>query len=177
MGNTGKPIIESFEGKTPDIDGSVFIAANAVIIGDVTIGANSSIWYNCAMRGDDHYIRIGENTNIQDGSIIHVTLDTNPTLIGNNVVVGHAAKLHGCEIGDGSLVGIGSIVLDGSVMEPGSMLAAGSLLTPNKRVPTGELWSGSPAKKMRDMTEADYQYIAWDIAHYVKLAQKYKTHQ
>ncbi len=167
------PIVESFEELTPSIGENVYLAAGSFVIGDVHIGANSSIWYGCVLRGDDHYIRIGEGTNIQDGTVVHVTLDTNPTIVGDRVVVGHKVCLHGCEIGDDALVGMGSIVLDGAVMEAGSMLAAGSLLTPNKRVPSGELWGGSPARKMRDMTEADYAYIKWDIDHYQALAKRY----
>lgn len=167
--------IEAFEGKTPDIAPDVFVAATASIIGDVTIGAGSSIWYGCVLRGDDHAIVIGEGTNVQDGSLLHATLDGEPTILGDRVIIGHGAKLHSCTIGDGALVGIGSIILDGCVLEPDSMLAAGALLTPNKRVPSGELWGGSPAKKLRDLNDKDREYLSWDAAHYLKLAQKYRN--
>lgn len=167
--------IESFDGKTPVIADDAFVAATASLIGNVTVGAGSSVWYGCVLRGDDHSIVIGKDTNVQDNTVIHVTLDGEPTILGDRVVIGHAAKLHSCTIGDDSLVGIGSIVLDGCVLEPGSMLAAGSLLTPNKRVPSGELWGGSPAKKLRDMAEKDHEYIRWDIEHYLKVAQKYRN--
>ncbi len=165
--------IETFDGKTPVIADDVFVAATASIIGDVTIGSGSSIWYSCVLRGDDHALIIGKNTSVQDGSVLHATLGGQPTILGDNVVIGHGAMLHSCTIGDGSLVGIGSVILDGCVLEPGSMLAAGALLTPNKRVPTGELWGGSPARKLRAMNEKDYDYLKWDTAHYIKTAQKY----
>ena len=177
MGHTTNPPqrghIEAFEDKTPDIADDVFVAATASIIGDVTIGSGSSIWYSCVLRGDDHSIVIGNNTNVQDGTVVHATLGGEPTILGDDVVVGHGAILHSCTVGNGSLVGMGATLLDGSVMEPGSMLAAGALLTPNKRVPSGELWGGSPAKKLRDMNEKDYEYLRWDTEHYLKTAKKY----
>ena len=166
--------IKTFDGHTPVIAETAFIAPGATVVGDVTIGEGSSVWYSCVLRGDDHFIRIGQYSNIQDGSVVHVTLNSQPTIVGDRVVVGHNVVLHGCEIGDDCLVGIGSVVLDGAVMEPGSMLAAGSLLTPGKRVPSGELWGGSPAKKMREMTAADREYIDWDIQHYIQAADKYR---
>ncbi len=165
--------IETFEGKAPDIADDVFVAATASIIGDVTVGSGSSIWYSCVLRGDDHSIVVGKNTSVQDGSILHATLGGEPTILGDDVVIGHGAILHSCTIGDGSLVGMGATLLDGAVMEPGSMLAAGALLTPNKRVPSGELWGGSPARKLRDMNEKDYEYLKWDTEHYIKTARKY----
>lgn len=169
---TTKPVIDVFEGVSPQIDPEARLAANAVVIGDVHIGAGSSLWWGVVVRGDDHYIRIGERTNVQDGTIIHVSFETAPTEIGNDVVIGHGAKLHGCTIGDGALIGIGAIVLDGATVEPGGFLAAGSMLTPGKTVGSGELWAGSPAKKLRDLNEDDKHYIKWDAAHYVKLAAK-----
>jgi len=167
-------IIEPWNDIEPTIDPSAFIATGAAVVGDVTLGPDSSVWYGCVLRGDDHWIRVGAGSNIQDGTVIHVSLDTHPTLIGERVTVGHGARLHGCTIGDESLVGIGAIVLDGAELEPGSMLAAGAMLTPGKRVPSGELWAGSPARKLRDLSRDDLDFIRWDAEHYVKLARSYR---
>ncbi|GGX56279.1 gamma carbonic anhydrase family protein [Saccharospirillum salsuginis] len=168
-------IIEPWNDITPTIDASAFVATGAAVVGDVTLGPDSSVWYGSVLRGDDHWIRVGAGSNIQDGTVIHVSLDTHPTRIGDRVTVGHGARLHGCTIGDESLVGIGAIVLDGAELEPGSMLAAGAMLTPGKRVPSGELWAGSPARKLRDLTQADLDFIRWDAEHYIKLARRYRN--
>lgn len=136
----------------PKIDDSVFLASGVKIIGNVTIGANSSVWYNCVIRGDVHYVRIGEMTNVQDCSMLHVTNGRYPLNIGNKVTIGHSVKLHGCTIQDSCLVGIGAIVLDGVVVEENSMVAAGALVKPNFVVPSGKLVAGVPAKVIRDLT-------------------------
>lgn len=129
----------------PNIHESVFLAEGVKIIGDVTVGKNSSIWYNCVIRGDVHYIKIGEDTNIQDLSMLHVTNKRFPLNIGNKVTVGHSVKLHGCIIEDLSLIGIGSIILDGAVVQSNSMVAAGAVVKPNYIVPSGKLVAGIPA--------------------------------
>jgi carbonic anhydrase/acetyltransferase-like protein (isoleucine patch superfamily) len=157
----------------PKIHPSVFVAPTAAITGDTEIGQDSNIWFGVSMRGDVNDIKIGQRTNIQDGSVIHVTTDFQGTYIGDDVTVGHMALLHACRVGNRCLVGMGSIMLDGSVMEDGSMLAAGSLLTPGKIVPTGQLWSGRPARYMRDMTQKEIDYLTWSAAHYCKLAKDY----
>ena len=162
-----------FKGVTPRIHRDVFVAQNATVIGDVEIGADSSIWFGAVVRGDVNDITIGSRTNIQDGSVIHVTTDFQGTYIGDDVTVGHMALLHACRIGHRVLVGMGSIVLDDAVMEDGSMLAAGSLLTPNKIVKTGELWSGRPAKLMRELTEQEIKHLQWSASHYVALSKNY----
>jgi carbonic anhydrase/acetyltransferase-like protein (isoleucine patch superfamily) len=171
---TDGAIIRDYDGKSPEIDESCFIAPGAVVVGDVKIGKETSVWYTAVLRGDDNYIRIGERTNIQDGTIIHVSYETAPTVIGNGVTIGHGVRLHGCTIGDGALIGIGAIVLDGAVIEPGAFVAAGAMVTPGKVVKSGELWGGSPAKKLRDLKEADREYMSWDADWYVKVAEKSK---
>lgn len=172
---SAEPIIVPFKGKTPQIDPSAYIAPGAVLVGDVTIGPSVSVWFGAVLRGDDHSITVGEGSNVQDGTVVHVTLDTGPTVIGRDVVIGHGARLHGCTLGDGCLVGIGAIVLDHATVEPGGFLAAGALLAPGKTVPGGELWGGSPARKLRDLREADTDFMEFDIAHYRRLTDIYRT--
>jgi carbonic anhydrase/acetyltransferase-like protein (isoleucine patch superfamily) len=167
-------LIRPFKGIMPKIHPSAFIAANACIIGDVEIGEDANIWYGAVLRGDVFDIRIGARTNIQDGTIIHATTDFQGTYVGNDVTVGHGAILHACRVEDMALIGMQSCVLDGAVVETRAMLAAGSLLTPGKRVPTGQLWGGRPARYMRDLTEDDLKYIAWSAPHYVELSRGHK---
>lgn len=158
----------------PRINESAFIAPSASIIGDVEIGADSNIWYNCVLRGDVNDIKIGVRTNIQDGTVIHVTTDFSGTFVGNDVTVGHSAVLHACTVEDFGFVGMKSCVMDGAIVESFGMLAAGSLLTPKKRVPKGQIWSGSPAKYMRDLKDEEIEYIKWSAPHYVALGQEHK---
>lgn len=166
--------IYSYKGKFPLIHESVFVAPTASVIGDVHIGRDSNIWYNCVIRGDVNDIRIGERTNIQDGTVIHVTTDFQGTYIGDDVTVGHNAILHACVVEDFGFVGMQACVMDGAVVESFGMLAAGSLLTPGKRVPKGQLWSGSPARYMRDLKDEEIAYIKWSAPHYVELGQQHK---
>lgn len=166
-----------FGGNTPRVDPSAFVAPGATLIGDVEIGAEASIWYGCVLRGDVNRIRIGARTNIQDGSVIHVDSakqgapDGHPTLIGDDVLIGHLAMVHGCVLEDRAFVGLGAIVMDGCRVETDAMLAAGAMLTPGKTVPTGQLWAGRPAKYVRDLSEADIAGMAAGVAHYVELAR------
>lgn len=162
-----------FKGKKPKINSSAFIAPGVAVAGDVEIGAGSNIWFQCALRGDVHFIKIGENTNIQDGSICHVTTAKYSLNIGSNVTVGHGAILHGCTLNDFSFVGMGAIVMDGAIVETDAMVAAGALVTPGKKVPSGELWAGNPAKFMRHVTEAEKEYIRWSANHYKELGATY----
>ncbi len=164
-----------FKNILPRIGNNVFIAPNVPIVGDVDIGDDSSIWFNCVLRGDVNSIRIGQRTNIQDGTVIHVSSFGLGTVVGDDVTVGHMALLHACTIEDGAFVGMMTCVMDGAVVEKGAMVAAGALVTPGKRVPAGQLWGGSPAKFMRELTEEDKKHVAWSSAHYVKLAQNYLT--
>ena len=144
-----------FDGVAPQVAPDAFVAPTAAVIGDVHIGALSSIWFHCVVRGDTNFIRIGARTNIQDGTIIHVNAGNFPTLIGDDVTVGHAAIIHACTLHNRAFVGMGATVLDGAVIEEGGMLAAGSLLTPNKRIGRNELWQGAPAKLNRVMDAAE----------------------
>ena len=150
-----------------------WVADNAAVIGDTVIGEESNIWFGCTVRGDVHEIRIGKRTNIQDNSVIHTTRKVSGTYIGDEVTVGHGAILHACTIGNQVLVGMGAIILDQAVMEDRSMLAAGSVLTPKKRVPSGQLWAGSPARYMRDLTEDELNFLSVSADNYVKLAAEY----
>lgn len=165
-------MIKKFEGIEPQIDESVFVAESADIIGRVKIGKDSSIWYNTVLRGDENSIIIGENTNIQDGTIVHVGWDRD-TIIGDNVTVGHNAIIHGCKIGEYSLVGMGSIVLDGAEIGEYTMIGAGSLVT-NKKFPPGVLLLGSPAKVIRELTEEEKNSLKSSAQHYIETAQKHK---
>jgi len=167
-------LILPYRGILPKIDENAFIAETAVIAGDVEIGADTGIWYGCVIRGDVNQVRIGARTNIQDGTIIHCARDKFPCLIGSDITVGHGAILHACSLEDGCFVGMRATVMDGARIESGAMVAAGALVTPGKRVPKGELWAGSPAKKLRDLTEAELAFFPVSAEHYVNLARDYK---
>jgi carbonic anhydrase/acetyltransferase-like protein (isoleucine patch superfamily) len=166
-----------FGGKAPLVDPSAFVASGAVLIGDVEIGPEASIWYNCVLRGDVNRIRIGARTNIQDGTVLHVdspkpgSPEGLPTIIGEDVLIGHMAMVHGCILHDRAFVGLGAIVMDGCEIESGGMLAAGALLTPGRRIPAGQLWAGRPAKYVRDLAEAELAGQQTGVAHYVALAK------
>ncbi len=160
---------------TPEIGADVFLAPGSAVIGNVVIGAGSSIWFNAVVRGDVNEIRIGERSNLQDGSVVHVTTDRFGTYIGSDITVGHKAILHACTLHDGCLIGMGAIVMDGVVVESGAMVAAGALVTFNKRVKTGELWAGSPARCMRKMNEEEFAQIAASAKVYARLAHEYRA--
>lgn len=169
------PIILPYKDSVPKIHGRAFIAPGASVIGRVDIEADANIWYGCVLRGDVHEIKIGARTNIQDGTIVHVTTGVAGTYIGADVTVGHNAILHACRVEDFGFVGMGACVMDEAVVESNAMLAAGGLLTPGKRIPTGQLWAGSPARYMRDLTEKELAYIKWSAPHYVELGQAHKA--
>ena len=166
-------LIVPFKGLVPQIDPSAFIAPNATLIGEVEIGANCGIWYGCILRGDGPGIRIGENSNLQDGTVVHVAGRGLMTIVGRNVSVGHMALLHACELQDESFVGMNATVLDGAVVESGAMVAAGAVVTPRKIVRKGELWAGNPAQKLRDITEKDLEMFKRVVLHYIELASGY----
>ncbi len=166
-------IIRPYRDKSPVIHPSAFVAEDAVLIGDVTIEEDASIWYGCVLRGDVGPIRVGARSNIQDLTMIHCTTDFKGTDVGSDVTVGHMAMLHACDVHDGGFVGMGAIILDGSVVESKGMVAAGALVTAHKTVKTGELWAGRPAKMMRELGEDDYKQMAWNSAHYVRLSREY----
>ncbi len=145
-------MIRSVRGKSPQIGKDCFIAENATIVGEVSMGDQCSIWYNAVIRGDVHYIKMGNKVNVQDGAIIHGTYQKSPTNIGNNVSIGHGAIVHGCTIHDRVLVGMGSIIMDDCVVESNSIIAAGAVLTQGTHVPAGSIFAGMPAKKIKDIS-------------------------
>jgi carbonic anhydrase/acetyltransferase-like protein (isoleucine patch superfamily) len=167
-------MIHPYQGITPRLDASVFVAPGAQIVGDVEIGKDSSVWFNTVIRGDVHVIRIGSRTNIQDGCVLHVTAGVFPLTIGNSVTVGHGAILHGCTIEDGCLVGMGATVLDNAVIGARSLVAAGSLVRENFRVPPGSLVAGVPATVKRPLTEAEQQGLAEGAENYVRYVRTYR---
>lgn len=168
-------LILPYQGKLPTIDAECFIAPNATIIGDVVIGKGTNVWFNVVIRGDVHEIRIGENTNIQDGTIVHVTSGKFGTYIGSGITIGHGAVLHACTLEDNCFVGMGATILDGAVVESGAMVAAGAVVTPGKRVKSGELWAGNPAKMMRELKPEDTAFFPRSAENYVKLAAQYRA--
>ncbi len=176
-------VLRPYRGVMPKIHETAFVADTAVIIGDVEIGPRASIWYGCVIRGDVNAIRIGADTNIQDGSVIHATHDRVgdyretgggvPTLIGEGVTVGHLALLHACEVQSHAFIGMRSVVMDKAVVEGGAMVAAGAVVTPGKRVLSGELWSGTPATLMRGLKPEEAELIPYLRDTYVQLAASY----
>ncbi len=167
-------MIKPFQNLQPKIHKSVFIAENAVIIGDVEIGEDSSVWFGSVLRGDVNYIRVGRRTNIQDGSIIHVSSKTHPTIIEDEVTLGHRVTLHGCYIETGCLIGIGAIILDGVRVGRNSLVAAGSLVTPNTQISPRSLVMGSPARIKRELTGEEIQNQSRFWQNYTDLLRIYK---
>ncbi len=167
-------IILPYRGVYPRIAESAYIAPTATIIGDVEIGEDSNIWFGCVLRGDVNEIRIGAGTNIQDGTVVHVSREKFGTYIGDHITIGHMALIHACTLEDRCFIGMQATVMDGCVVASGAMVAAGALITPGKRVPPGELWAGTPAKRVRDLSEADSTSIAATAPHYVRLGREYK---
>lgn len=167
------PLILPYKGVMPRIHPSAFIAENAVIVGDVEIGADSSVWYGCTIRGDVNNIIIGQRTNIQDHTMIHVSSTTQGTYIGDDVTVGHAALLHACTIGNRVLIGMQACVMDDVSIADDVILAAGALITPGKAVPTRQLWGGRPAKYMRDLSAEDIDFLPFSARRYVGVAKNY----
>lgn len=147
-------IIKELNGKHPQMGENCFLADNAVIVGDVQMGDDCSIWFSAVIRGDVHFIKMGNKVNIQDNATIHATYQKSPTVIGNNVSIGHNAIVHGCTIHDNVLIGMGAIVMDDCVVESNSLIAAGAVLTKGTYVKEGELWAGVPAKKVKDVPQS-----------------------
>ena len=168
-------LILPHHGKSPIIYDSAFIADTAVVIGDVEIGADSSIWFGTVVRGDVNVVRIGARTNIQDGVVIHVASRGQGTFIGDDITIGHMALLHACTLESGCFVGMKACLMDGAYVESGAMVAAGALVTPGKRVRRGELWAGTPARPMRDLTAEEIEFFPRSAAQYVGLAATYRT--
>lgn len=166
--------IRSFQGATPRLHPSVFVAEGAQVIGNVDIGEESSVWYNTVLRGDVNTIRIGARSNIQDLTMIHVEKGTHPTSLGDDVTVGHHVVIHGCTIGNRVLVGIGAIILNGVVIEDDAFIAAGALLIPGTRVPSGSMVMGSPGKVKRSLTDAERAGLLTSAAGYVLNAKLHR---
>lgn len=172
--------IREFNGKHPAIDENAFVDQDAVIIGDVTLAADVSVWPCTVIRGDVNHITIGARSNIQDGSVLHVThasteytsMTGTPLIIGEDVTVGHKAVLHACTIGDRCLIGMGSIVLDNAIIEDEVMVAAGSVVTPGKVLKSGFLYVGNPAREKRPLTEKEITFLSYSAANYVTLSKQ-----
>ncbi|NLN33965.1 MAG: gamma carbonic anhydrase family protein [Flavobacteriaceae bacterium] len=168
-------VVKELLGKTPQFGKDCFLAETAVIIGDVEMGDQCSIWYNAVLRGDVHFIKLGNKVNVQDNAMIHCTYQKSPTEIGNNVSIGHNAVVHGCTIHDNVLIGMGAIVMDDCVVESYSIVAAGAVVTQNTHIKEGELWAGIPARKIGDVSqnlkEGEIERIA---NNYVKYSSWYK---
>lgn len=147
------PIIKPVRGKHPHIPKGTFVAENATIVGEVTMGNECSVWFNAVIRGDVHFIKMGNKVNVQDGAVIHATYQKSPTTIGNNVSIGHNAIVHGCTIHDNVLVGMGSIIMDDCIIESNSIIAAGAVVTKNTHVKSGSIYAGVPAKKVKDISK------------------------
>ena len=162
-----------YRGILPTIAPDVWVAPNAAVVGDVVIGAGSGVWFACTIRGDVNEVRIGSRTNIQDGTVVHVSGDGQGTYIGDGVTIGHMAVIHACTLGDGSFIGMGAVVMDDAEVETGGMVAAGALVTPGKRVISGQLWTGRPARHTRDLTPEEAAYIATSAERYAALAAEY----
>ncbi|HXD03711.1 MAG TPA: gamma carbonic anhydrase family protein [Novosphingobium sp.] len=166
-------------GKYPRIHDSAFIAPGCRIIGDVEIGAEASIWYNCVVRGDVNFIRIGDRSNIQDLSMLHVTHKKNaadpgaPLVIGNDVTVGHSVTLHGCTIEDGAFIGMQAMIMDKAVVGKGALVGARALVTEGTVIPPGTLWVGAPAKYKRDLTADEVAWLARSAGNYVRYSREY----
>lgn len=166
-------IIERYLAQVPRLAEDAFVAAGAAIVGDVGVGEGASVWYGCVLRGDINRIQLGARSNLQDGCVVHVG-DRDPALIGADVVVGHRALIHGCQIEDGVLVGMGAILLDGAVIGHGSVIAAGSLVTAGTRVPPRSLVLGVPGKVTQALTDADEAFHRGLAAKYTRLAHNYR---
>ena len=157
---------------TPRVEDAAFIASNATIVGDVVLGKDASIWFGVVIRGDLEPIRIGDRTNVQDGSVLHGAVGF-PLTLGNDVTIGHNAIVHACTVGDGSLIGMGSRVLDGAVIPPGCMVGAGALVPPGKTYPPGSLIVGSPGRVVRALTEDELEVMRHRIIEYVEAGRFY----
>ncbi len=168
-------IIKELRGKKPQFGKDCFLADNATVVGDVVMGDQCSIWFNAVVRGDVHYIKMGNKVNVQDGAVIHGTFQKSPTNIGNNVSIAHNAIVHGCTVKDNVLIGMGAIVMDDSVINSNTIIAAGAVITKGMVVESGSVYAGVPAKKVKDISE---ELIASDIEriadNYIKYSGWYK---
>ena len=172
--------VRSFGSHRPALGDRVYVDPQATVIGQVSVGADSSIWPAAVLRGDVHAIRIGERTSVQDGSVLHVTHDSEyhpgggGLVIGNDVTIGHNVTLHACTIGDRCLIGMGAIVLDGVIVEDDVIIGAGSLVPPRKRLRSRTLWVGNPVREVRELSEKDLAQLRYSAAHYVRVKDRYR---
>ena len=167
-------MIKPFSGTVPKIHKTAFIAEDAVVIGDVEIGEDASVWFGSVIRGDVNFIRIGARTNIQDGTVIHVTSKTHRTILEDEITVGHRVTLHGCHVESGCLIGIGAILMDGARIGKNSLVGAGSLVTPGTQIPSGVLAVGSPARVKRELTNDEIAGLERSWRNYVELKRQYE---
>lgn len=168
-------LIKSIKGLSPKFGTNCYMAENATIVGDVTTGDDCTFWFQCVVRGDVHYIKIGNKVNIQDGAILHCTYQKHPLNIGNNVSIGHRAMVHGCTIEDNVLIGMGAIVMDNAYIEKNSIIAAGAVVLENTRVESGSIYAGVPAKKVKELSPEHFKDINERIANnYVMYASWFK---
>ena len=163
----------TYNGKVPEIHESAYVAGSAIVLGDVVIGADSSVWFNAIVRGDENYIRIGSRTNVQDNCVLHVTHKTHPLFLGDDITIGHGAVVHGCRIKNACLIGIGAVVLDGAVVGEQSIVAAGSVVKEGMIVPPRTLVAGVPAVVKRELTREDIDYIMSLTNNYVEIVKAY----
>jgi gamma-carbonic anhydrase len=170
------PMIEPFLGRHPDLHPSAWVAPSAIVAGDVTLGEGASVWYGASLRGDVHYIRVGDRSNVQDNAVLHVSRETHPCVLGEDVTVGHSAVVHGCTVEDGCLIGMGAVVLDGAVIGAGSTVGAGALVTGGTQVPPRSLVLGAPARVVRGLTDEEVAANLANAAHYVRLTRMYAGH-
>jgi len=172
--------IRTHQGIAPTLGERVYVDPEATVIGRVTLGPDSSVWPTAVIRGDVHTITIGARTSVQDGSVLHVTHEGpyspggGPLVIGNDVTIGHRALLHACTVGDRCLIGMGSILLDGVIVEDEVLVGAGALVPPHTRLAARTLWVGSPARRVRDLTEREVESLAYSAAHYVRVKDRYR---
>ena len=171
---TASPILLPFDGKFPRIAADAFVAPGATLVGDIEIGAGSSIWYGCVLRADFRLVRVGRGSNLQDGTVVHIDSARRGTNIGDDVLIGHQCLIHACDIEDGAFIGMKACVMDDAVVESGAMVAAGALVPPRKRVKRGELWAGSPAKLLRAVSEAEMEGFKRAAQAYAALAQAHR---
>ena len=166
-------MIKEFQNKQPQLGEDEYVSENAMVIGDVSLGDEVNIWFGAVLRGDMHYIKIGNRTNIQDNSVVHVTTGVSPTNIGNGVTVGHGAIIHGCTIEDDCLIGMGAILMDDAVIGTGTLIVAGALIPPNMKIPQNSLVVGAPGKVIRQITEVERERILERPQEYIDLASIY----
>ena len=166
-------MLRAFRGIIPTIATSAFIEDTAVVVGDVVVGSESSVWFNAVVRGDVHYIHIGHRTNVQDLCLLHVTSDTHPLTLGDDITVGHHAVLHGCTIKDRVLIGMGAVIMDGAVIEEDCIVGAGALVTERMHVPPKSLIHGTPARVRRSLTDDELEWIKESALNYIRYAQYY----